>query len=106
MSADLWNQLFITGSYLTFNAMLTQGYAPRAIRAANQYVLQKFVFPVVLARKRDGVSVQGLVTFMFAYYKSYPQFWIYCVPAILVPGFVPMLATRVVRTLRARRRTM
>ncbi len=106
MSADLWNQLFITGSHLTFNAMLTKGYSPQAIRAANQYVLAKFISPVVLARKRDSVSVKGLFTFMFAYYKSYPQFWIYCVPAILVPGFVPILATRVVRALRARRRTM
>jgi abequosyltransferase len=103
MSPQTWDKYFVCGTHRVFDNMLAKGYSPQAIRAANDYVLRNFVFPVMLARKRDGVGVQGVYSFLLPYYKRYPSFWLLCVPALLVPGWMPQSATRIVRAIRARR---
>ncbi len=103
MSPQTWDKFFVSGTHQVFEAMLAKGYSPSRIWAANEYVLRKFVVPVMLARKRDDVGVKGAFSFLLPYYWRHPSFWSLCVPALLAPGWMPRLATRLVRATRARR---
>jgi abequosyltransferase len=100
MPPDVWNKVFILGPAYTLKALSYKGFSRTSIYAAKNGVLKDLVFKAILYRKREGISTQGLFTYILSEYKTQWAFWFICVPAMLTPRFVPHLATRLLRLVR------
>lgn len=100
ISPEQWDNVFIVGPALTFDALAACGYSPQAIHAAKNSVLTDLIFKAILYRKREGISTRGLYKIILPYYWDHLSFWLMCVPALLVPKFVPRLMTQIIRVAR------
>lgn len=85
-----WYKYFVTGSCLIFDQLAKDGYSETSVVRAKYAVLTKYVFKTVLVHKRDGVTLKGLWKLMLPRYWRSFRFWIFIVPALIVPGKLVM----------------
>ncbi len=82
-----WYKFFVTGSSLIFDALLAKGYKKKAVRTAKRHVLNTFVLPSLIGirlRSDDLDNFQN-AKLLFVNYRNYWQFWLQCLPRLLVP---------------------
>jgi abequosyltransferase len=92
-----WCKIFIVGSSLIFEALLTKGFTQSAVRSAKYHVLRYYVIGGIIVRKaRAGAELKGVGRSLFSYYKKSWLFWLVCMPVLYtpVPAFLIRIALR------------
>ena len=97
-----WYKFFVWGSSLIFDELQHKGYSKSAVRAAKLQVLRDFVLPTAFGLRQrmndqNKNKVRGL---LFTHYKTYWQFWVFCVPRSLAPELLIILAKKTREHLR------
>jgi len=91
-----WYKFFVKGSSLIFDELQHKGYSKSAVRAAKHQVLRDFVIPSSFGlrlkmKDQDKKQVLGL---LFTHYKTYWQFWVFCLPRSLIPESLIIIAKK------------
>lgn len=96
-----WCKYSVVGSSLIFEALLDKGYTKHATLHAKHKVFTDFVIPNMFYLKlRDDYDPIKVFDLMFQYYKKDWLFWVFCVPAWLIPSFLIRFARNTVRAVR------
>lgn len=97
-----WYKYFVTGSSLIFDELLHKGYTISAVSAAKQAVLSDFVVKNIVDLKFKMTSLENkqVLNLLYKHYKSYWQFWLLCLPRLLTPIFLLLLAKNTLRKFR------
>lgn len=97
-----WYKYFVTGSSLIFDELSRKGYEGNAVRLAKRQVFSDFVVPCVVGLKiqMNGKGNGDALKLLFKHYKRHWQFWVWCVPGLLTPVSLLLLAKSIYRRFR------
>lgn len=105
VDARTWYKFFSTGTELLFEELEKREYSARALHGARGIVLKDYIMHDLSRRKRNGESLEGLLSMTFSYYKHHYLFWILVLPIFLLPEACVALANGIVVRLRSRKKS-
>jgi glycosyltransferase involved in cell wall biosynthesis len=80
-----WFFVYVDGSTAVFNGLEREGYSRAAIREAKTKVLVDYVIFRVFDLKVQNKRIPGLVWRLARAYTSFVEFWLVCLPLLLLP---------------------
>ena len=97
-----WYKYFVTGSSLIFDELLLKGYTKNAVLAAKKAVLTDFVILCIVGLRLKLSKQENYKAFalLYKHYKNHWQFWVYCVPRLMVPVSLLLLAKSILQQIR------